>query len=387
MRLWTSPAFGRLLVLLASVVLLTSRAMLLLHEFVGHGAVATVLGGQVTGWRLFLFAGGRVSFRTEGLGLDSRLLISLGGIALELALGTIAIALARRMRERHVVAFSLWCAGGVVVAHAAVYLARGVHYGFGDGALLAARLGGLRGLIVLAASVLAIATALFAARRLAALPLSIFAGSRGAVIGATLLVFAGAAVIHGALAWVEIRYFPDPTWAAIMEDASVAKARADLARELAEPRRRGESLPSTGEQQRMLDELERARRPWPLDPVLIAGLVAAIVAGVVRGARADHPTSATTARASPPSWRAIGIVAALLVVALGVIFALRSQTQTQKREVRLPANPALHSVARALDARPAATSSRLRWRASRDRPSSSRPALASGRSRSAQTPS
>ena len=106
-----------------------------------------------------------------------------------------------------------------------------------------------------------------------------------------------------------------------MEDASVAKARADLAQRLAEARRRGESLPKAEEQQRMLDDLERAGRPWPLDPVLATALVAAIVAGVRRGAGEEQAPNA--ARGKPPSRRAIGTVGALLGVALGVIVALR----------------------------------------------------------------
>ena len=342
-------AFGRLLVLVSSVFLLTSRVMLLLHEFVGHGAVAMLLGGEVTGWHLFLFAGGRVSSRTEGIGLDGRILVSLGGIALELVLGAIAIALARRLRARTVVAFCLWCAGSVVVAHAALYLARGVHYGFGDGALLAQRLDTLRWAIVFPASALAVATALVSARHLAVSPASIFAGSRRAVAGTTLVVFVCAGLVHGALAWAEVRYFPDSTWGAIMENASARNARAELADRIAHARRLGESIPSLEEQHRMLEALERARRPWPLDPVLFTALAAAIVVGLIRGVREGQ----SIARARPPSWRAIGVAAALLVAALGVIVVLRYRAgrAVGSHPAEAPAPASRFEVARSLGAR------------------------------------
>ena len=317
-RTWASAASIRLFALVASVVLLTSRVMLLVHEFGGHAAPAKLFGGRVTGWYLFLFAGGRVSYRVPDLDAGQRLVVSLGGIAIELVVGALAFALARRMRERAVVAFCSLCVGTVLVGHAAVYLARGVHYGFGDGAFLAQLLGEARVIVVAAASALAVGVTLTGARRLARLPAALFGGTLRRAAGATLLVFACAGLLHGALALAEIRWFPDPAWVAVMENASVSAARAELARRIAEAKRRGEPLPSTEEQERMMQALEQARRPWPLDPVLAVAVVAALVGGVVRGAR-DCATSGSLvshdARRVPrdsrdlPSWRAIGVVA------------------------------------------------------------------------------
>src|SRR5688572_22178894 len=111
--------------------------MLLLHEFVGHGLAAMLFGGKITGYWLFLFAGGRVSYQIPDIGVGPRLVINLGGIALELVLGGLLVGAARHraIRDRFPhLSFSLLWAGGVVIGHGAVYLARGVHYGFGDGA-------------------------------------------------------------------------------------------------------------------------------------------------------------------------------------------------------------------------------------------------------------
>ena len=293
--------------------------MLLVHEFGGHAAPATLFGGRITGWYLFLFAGGRVSYRITYLDRGQRFVVTLGGIAIELAVGAAAFLLARRMRARATVAFSLLCVGTVLVGHAAIYLARGVHYGFGDGAFLAQQLGGAREVVVFAASALAVGVALAGGRRLATLPAALFGGGARRIAAATLLAFACAGLFHGALALVEIRWFPDPAWVAVMEDASVAAARAELAERLAEAKRRGEALPSDEEQARIIAALERARRPWPLDPVLVLAVVMALVFGVVRGARESAATNDT----SQPHWRTIGVVTGALALVIGVILVLR----------------------------------------------------------------
>jgi hypothetical protein len=323
MRIRPSAAFFRLFVLVASLVLLTSRLMLLAHEFGGHAAPARLFGGRVTGWYLFLFAGGRVSYRLAGLGVGQRLLVSLGGIAIELVVGAVAFVAARRMRDRAVASFCLLCVGTVLMGHGALYLARGVHYGFGDGAFLSQLLGSARVIVVLAAGALAAAVALVGGRRLAKLPAALLEGAPRRVAGATLLVFAGAGLFHGALALSETRWFPDATWAAVMEDSSVAGARAELARRVSEAKRRGEALPSRDEQERMMEALERARRPWPLDPLLAITVVAALVLGVLRGAQESRASSAAGGVATLLRWRTIGGVAGALVVAMGLILVLR----------------------------------------------------------------
>jgi hypothetical protein len=319
MSLRPFAAFARIVALVASVVLLTSRTMLLLHEFVGHGAAAMLFGGRITGWYLFLFAGGRVSYETEVLGAGPRLVISLGGIALEILIGATALAVARRLRTRPIAAFCFLCVGTVLVGHGAVYLARGVHYGYGDGAFLAQLLGETRVVVVLLASALAVGTGLYAGRRLAALPGAVFAGPAGRAATMALLAFVCAGIVHGALAYSEIRWFPDPRWVAIMENASVLSARAELARRIEEARRQGEAVPAPEEQKRTLETLERERRPWPLDPVLAIGMLASLAIGVVRGAREKHDKG----NMAPPSWRAIGSIAGALGVMVVVIVVLR----------------------------------------------------------------
>ena len=326
----SAVAFTRLSVLVASVVLLTSRVMLLAHEFAGHAAPATLFGGRVTGWYLFVFAGGRVSYRLGQLGSGQRLVVSLGGIALELLIGAFAFVVARRQRERATTAFCLRCVGTVLVGHGAMYLARGVHYGFGDGALLAYRLGGTpaRVIVVLLASALAVGVAVAGGRLLAHFAASFFAGTVRRSAAAVLLVFACAGLVHGALAFGEVRFFSDPTWVRVMENASVIAARDEVAKRIAEAKLRGEQPLSPEDEARMTEALERARRPWPLDPVLLLAVVTGLVLGVVRGTRERRAMEAASDDASAlpvlPSWRfVLGVLGALLLV-VAVILVVRS---------------------------------------------------------------
>ena len=129
-------ALLRLVVLSACVGLLWSRVTLVLHELLGHAVTASLFGARVTGYHLFVFAGGRVSYRFPDERPGPRLVTSLGGIALELLVGAVALALARRAR-RPAVRYALASLAVIDAAHGAVYLARGTHYGYGDGALLA----------------------------------------------------------------------------------------------------------------------------------------------------------------------------------------------------------------------------------------------------------
>lgn len=254
--------------------------------------------------------------------------ITLGGIALELVFGAIAFGLARRLRARgrdaSIPAFCLVCVGVALVGHGAIYLARGVHYGFGDGAFLARLLGAYRVLVVGAAMGAAVWAAAYGGTRLAAVPARVFAGSAGRVVAMALLVFVGAGLVHGALAWSEIRWFPDPRWVAIMEDASVVTARAELAKKLAEAKSRGEPIPSAAEQERTLATLERASRPWPLDPVLATAVIAALVVGVVRGVRRSRRDQRGPVVGEVlPTWRTVASVVGALVLAVGLIFIVR----------------------------------------------------------------
>ena len=111
----------RLAVLLACVALATSRLGLLAHELVGHGGTALAVGAHVVQVRLFWFAGGWIRY----VGVPSpaaALAIAMGGIAVELALGT---ALVLAVRGESLGRRILRGVGAALILHATWYLATG----------------------------------------------------------------------------------------------------------------------------------------------------------------------------------------------------------------------------------------------------------------------
>ena len=129
------------------------------------------------------------------------------------------------------------------------------------------------------------------------------------------------------LSFSEVRFFSDPTWVRVMEDASVVAARDEVARQVAEAKRRGEATPSPEERARVMEALERARRPWPLNPVLVLAVVTGLIAGVVRGTRQRRAIDAAGEQASAvtplPGWRLVGGVVTALAMVICVIATVR----------------------------------------------------------------
>lgn len=309
---------SRIFVLACLTALAISRASLLVHELVGHGAVAQAIGAKVVGWYLFLFGGGRVSYDTSTLGVGPRLVIALGGITLELVLGGAALALWRRPRSS-LARFAVFAFGASNVVHGLVYLARGTHYAYGDGALLARTLGASRWPIVALASVAAIVAIGLSARDLGAQLATWLDLPRVRLAGAALAIVLGAGLVHGALAQAELRFFPDPAYVRTMENESRARARAELAAQLEAARRRGEAPPTPDQEKAMLEALERERRPWPLDLVLLPAMLVALGIGLSRGTRRDPPRAGETeTSAAAPDWRSV----ATMGLVLGGLFAL-----------------------------------------------------------------
>ncbi|MCW5809019.1 MAG: hypothetical protein KIT31_42090, partial [Deltaproteobacteria bacterium] len=151
---WAATA--RLTGLLLTVGVATSRAGLLVHELLGHGAVALALGGSITNVKLFWFAGGWVRTSVEPAPFAQHATL-LGGIAVELVVGiALWIALARRTSLAARIARAL---GATLAAHGFFYLAAGTFHGFGDGALLHRELGDARTPVALAAGALSCAAA------------------------------------------------------------------------------------------------------------------------------------------------------------------------------------------------------------------------------------
>jgi hypothetical protein len=116
---------------LLALVILASRAALLIHEVGGHALPAWVFGGERITIHLSTLGGGSVDWDPEFHGWRGAV-TSLGGIFLNLATGALAWILSRRLKRAGPARASLLIFGVGSVAGAIVYLANGFYYGSGD---------------------------------------------------------------------------------------------------------------------------------------------------------------------------------------------------------------------------------------------------------------
>lgn len=277
---------------------------LVLHEALGHGAVAAALGCRLTGLRLFLFGGGYVRFDCAALPLAAQLAIDLGGIALELALGAGLLALARG--RRGVPGLFATAIGLLFVLHALFYLATGVHYGAGDGRTLHGLLGARRTAFVAVTSAVLVAASFVAGHRLGArIGVWVTAPRRWTRVAIVAGAALAAAAAHGALQRAEQRWLTDPVYTATFQPEHERRIAAELHRFAEQPHAPGEIA---AEHRR----LEREHAPFPLTPALGAGMAFASLAGVVASSR----------RLPAPAVEPIRLAGAAVACAASVVLVL-----------------------------------------------------------------
>jgi hypothetical protein len=312
-------ALGPIVVIATLAGLFISRTALVLHEMIGHGGMARLLGARITDYRLFWFGGGRIHYEFPSRASHRELLlVALAGIALELVLGAILLALHRRI-ARPLPRFVVFAFGATVALHGLFYLVEGTHYGYGDARDLHEMLGASRPWPIAAGSALLAALAFFTGGRLSAF-IEGWLGPRSR--RERLLVFASMVVVAGGVHWgltrLETALTQDEAYARIFRSQAVERAKAQAERELAERlaqlRARGEDA-SAAEQERIRDELARRHRPFPLRPILYALIPLGLVLGLVRRARAAAAT-ATPLGWSSAKWMALATALSFVLVAL-----------------------------------------------------------------------
>jgi hypothetical protein len=287
-----------------------SRLGLLLHELAGHAGVARVLGCQIDGIRLFAFGGGYVESSCQPLPLAAALAIDVGGIGLELVVGTLLLIAARG--RQGLLGLFLASTGLLFVLHAVFYSVTGVHYGVGDGRRLHLLLGERRTLPLWIGSVtLVVATgwcARLAARRLAA---GIPGASRSRRVATLALAAIAAAALHGTLLLAEQRIAPDLVYAASFTPEPRTRS-APLPREPAAPPPVGTtSGPAPGAAPKPGGVVTTVVAPFPLRPVRAGGMAIAALFGFASALRTAPPEPAVSVD-STALVRA-GIVCALAV--------------------------------------------------------------------------
>lgn len=116
---------------LLALIVLASRAALAIHEIGGHALPAALFGATRITIRLSTLGGGYVDWMGQIHGWRA-IVVSLGGIALNLATGATAWLLSRRRPRPGLSSTALLVFGAGSVAGAVVYLANGFYYGSGD---------------------------------------------------------------------------------------------------------------------------------------------------------------------------------------------------------------------------------------------------------------
>lgn len=312
----------RLAALLFLVGLTTSRLALVVHELGGHAAPVLALGGHVTSVHFFLFAGGYVTYdRILPLTLDERLLVSLGGIALELIAGAtlLAIARMRAVKRRPIARVATLGAGTVLVLHALFYLSSSAYHGYGDGYTLRHWLGDRRLWLVVPVALVAVVAGFACARALVSELSAWLTGSgRAATVGWILLAVGLAGGAHAALTFGDLALRENRTYAGVMKREDTRIADRELQRYLAALRERG-AMPDAAAVRAKRRVLRAEYREPPV------GVLIAIAIGLacLLGAAVARPREG--ADDEVPGWRRLvrpAVVAALAVGLVGAVSLL-----------------------------------------------------------------
>ena len=297
-------------VLVLALALAISRAGLLVHEVVGHGVVAHLLGGEVTGWSLHALGGGWVGFKGAAAWSEgARYAVQLGGIVVELAAAGALAGVARRARG--VAGLGVAAAAWALAIHAGWYLAAGTYHGFGDGARLHHALGAAR-LAVVVPAALAIVAGAFVAGRAVGVRLRRHApaATPRRQLALTLAAVALGAGAHGALTGAERALREDRAYRAVMRTAGERAVERELAVRAAAAERAGRAIDAR-ELAAARRALERRHRQLPVGAGLAVAVVVAALAGIARSRPAPDAT--------PPPPRALAAAVAVAVALIAVV--------------------------------------------------------------------
>ena len=299
-------SIARLALFALAVALITSRVGLVTHELVGHGGAALACDAEIAEVRLYVFAGGWISYqRAAPWTWPEALVVQLAGIAIELLLAGVAAVAAWRARcaagrsSSGALAVAFGGAALGLVVHAGFYLAAGTYHGVGDGALLYRALGDDRIWLALPLA-LAVTAVTFAGARLLAATVRAWLPARSAAgqVAALGLALGLAGGAHAGLAAVELAARPSPTYRAIMRPARDQAIDHDLARwaQVEATRGRPPDRAATTAHRRQLDDDRPAELPFGLVlglAIAVAGAAGVAAGRPVRGAAGPDAGAAT----------------------------------------------------------------------------------------------
>ena len=261
----------RLTVLLTCMGLATSRIGLVAHELLGHGGVALALGAAIIRFKLFWFGGGWITYRLHDAGHAAELAVTLGGMAIEIVIGSI---LWFAVRGDAFGARLVRATGGAVMVHAGWYFSTGTWHGYGDGAMIYRELGDWRYPVAIAVGALTVAMTYVGARWVAGA-----IAASATKLGVAVAVVAAFAINLG-LDRGELAVRTDRAYAGAMMHENDRVVASEL-------RRIERQRPAMDDAERaaVVQRLEDENRTFPFRWVLAAGVVLAFLLGAWRSPR------------------------------------------------------------------------------------------------------
>lgn len=120
-------------VFLFSTLILSTRLATFLHEVLGHGISAVLMGGEVSGIRMSLFGGGNAYYHfANDIGIPSSFAVAFGGILINLLTGASALFLAGKSGISRTWAMFLSVFGMISISGALAYACLGFYHEVGD---------------------------------------------------------------------------------------------------------------------------------------------------------------------------------------------------------------------------------------------------------------
>ncbi len=274
--------FFRCTLVLFLLILLCGRFGLILHEYFGHGLAAILLGGGIESCRLFYFGGGWVDYVLRSNSFFPNLIVSLAGILIELFTGILLLIL--RKKISHPLCQTIVTSLAVIlIVHGFFYLATGIYYGSGDGAMLYSNSVPIR-LTGTAIFFTAACVSAFILSREFSDSLESWLGIKCAC--SPFLTFAGAAVLasmlHLGISVIEIKTVPNVRFYQVMRPVYQERIMQELQMEM---KKIAEKTPAQSKNQIRSDILKKLRNkhtPFPIEIPLVLMIVLSLGAGYFR---------------------------------------------------------------------------------------------------------
>jgi hypothetical protein len=280
------------------------------------------MGGKLSGFRLFLFGGGRVQYSytdsLSNLSVIQELTVQLSGIAVELAVGIILTILAIFWITTRQIRALLVSVASVLIVHSLFYLTVGTYYGSGDGHLVFTLLqGGVRQTFLFLTFGMTIAAAFLVSYQFSPMIKSWLESD--APKKRTSMIILGACIavlLHGMLTMGERIVVNDTVYARVKTSENERLKKAELSKFITDYVEQYGVQPDKEQIQNLKKELKQKYWQFPLDIFLGIGIVVASLFGYWSSKHNEYQDS------SPITWKDIFYLGSSSVLVAGLILIL-----------------------------------------------------------------